>query len=115
MHSFKLAQYVEYKGDFYLVVDIADDYSSIVILRDSNDSKRRVSPKSLSLTKFRNAIVVTHQRRKYIVTLNGLIISLTSQKVMQWPANHGTRIAIITEAMHSHNTALKMERMRKAA
>ena len=94
MSNIQVGSYVTYKGRVFIVTELRGSLVLII----SEDNKLQVSQKSLTLiTSFRPAKIVSYRDANYLVTTKGLIISLTTNKIMKWNETDGNRIAILNE------------------
>jgi hypothetical protein len=99
MSQIKLGQYVTYKQNIYLVVDIR--YEKLLIM--NKDNKVQVNRTSIEVTNLRPAKEIDG----YLVTGKGMIISLTSHKEMKWDNNHGIRKALLAKYANSNSDTFK--------
>ena len=90
MSQITLGQYVTYKQNTYLVVDVRNEKLLIM----NKDNKVQVNASSVEVTNLRPAKEIDG----YLVTGKGMIISLTSHKEMKWDENHGIRKALLAKA-----------------
>lgn len=88
----EVGDYVLYKGNHYLIVDVRGTKRLIL---NKEGKKLQVNVSSLTATTIPPAAKVSYRGIEYLVTAKGLIISLTSKKVMNWDDNHGCRVAIL--------------------
>jgi hypothetical protein len=95
----EVGQYVEYQGTTYIVTKFNKNGTIQLLnpLDDSEKGKVSVAAKNIKPTKFKGTIV-EYRNIKYIVTSKGQIISLSSNRAMKWPENHGTRRHILSLA-----------------
>ncbi len=90
-----IGDYVEYKDKMYVIVDFDDMFLRVKLLDPTTNVKLTVSVKNIKTTSFTPMIAVKHQGREYLLSKRGLIISLTTNRVMEWDNNNGNRIAIV--------------------
>jgi len=87
-----IGSYVTYKGNTFIVTEYDGTYVRII----KPSCKRRVLFSSIKiLENIKPARIVTYKDSSYIVTEKGLIISLTSHRIMKWGNENGNRIAIL--------------------
>ncbi|NQZ74632.1 MAG: hypothetical protein HRT61_00725 [Ekhidna sp.] len=89
--------YVKYKGTLQVIVDFNEDVTMVKILDPKTQVKLNVSTRNVSATQFDPMPVVTHKGKDYLVSVKGLIISLTTGRVMKWDASNGDRKAILAQ------------------
>ena len=90
----QVGQYIYYKGYFYIVVELRDE--KVLIL---NPSQRTIQVNASNCRPTdAYARKVTYKGKPYLVTEKGLIISLTTNKVMKWPLTNGDRIGVLDKA-----------------
>jgi len=89
-----IGSYVTYKSSTYLVV--RSTANKVLLL--SPDNKVQVLASSVTKTNLRPAKQVRYRHADYLVTGKGLIISLTTCKVMRWLNTDGNRLAILALA-----------------
>lgn len=94
MNTLSVGHYVNYKNNTYL---IAEDRGSLALII-SPKTKLQVSKAKLIATYLRPATKVTYLDHEYLVTGKGTIISLQTNKVMQWTKQHKERQEILTLA-----------------
>lgn len=88
----EVGNYVLYKGNHYLIVDVRDSKRLIL---NNEGNKLQVNVSSLTATTLPPAVKLSYRGSEYLVTVKGLIISLATDKVMKWDENHGCRVAIL--------------------
>ena len=91
-----VGRYVKYKDEYFIVTKFNDNGTVQIYnpTKSGTAAKKSVSPKNLTATKS-EAKVVTYNDTEYLVTNKGEIISLKSNKKMDWSENDGNRVAIM--------------------
>lgn len=99
MNTFKIGQYVTYKNAVHMVVATAGNTGAWVRLINPavGQGKVQVNGANCSHTNYAPARVIGHKGAEYLVTGKGLIISLTTNRVMNWGDENGNRIAILSK------------------
>jgi hypothetical protein len=94
--SMEVGSFVKYQGSTYIITKFNDD-GTVQIYNPTLEgaaAKISVSKASVEILSSK-AKIVNYKDTDYIVTPKGTIISLTSNKAMQWPENDGNRVAIL--------------------
>ena len=97
--SLEPGRYVKYKGEVYIVTkkNASGTYQVYNPTKEGVDAKKAIAEKNLEVLEIKGKIV-NYNNIDYIVTAKNTIISLTSNKVQNWPENNGNRIAILNLA-----------------
>ena len=90
-----IGSYVVYKSNTYLVVRESE---GMILLLSPEKGKVQVLASSVTKTNLRPAKQVRYRQTHYLVTGKGLIVSLTTCKVMRWLNTDGNRLAILALA-----------------
>lgn len=92
-----IGDYVTYKGTNQVIVDCNDCCTQFKILDPTTNVKLVVSTsnENLHATMHPFMVTVNHEGKNYLVSKRGLIISLTTGRVMKWDDNNGNRKAIL--------------------
>jgi hypothetical protein len=93
MSEIQLGSYVSYKDKTYIVAELKGNLIMIV----SPTTTLQVGVKSVEVLNHEPAKIVSYRDSNYLVTVKGLIISLTTNKIMKWNETDGNRIAILNE------------------
>lgn len=96
---FGKGQYVSYKGETYIVTK-ENENSTIQIynpLKEGADAKLSVSKENLTPLESK-AKIVSNRGKEFIVTPRGTIISLITNKKMNWAEDNGERKEILEKA-----------------
>ena len=99
MPQIKLGQYVSYKQNTYLVVDVRNEKLLIM----NKDNKVQVNASSVEVANLHPAKEIDG----YLVTGKGMIISLVSHKEMKWDDNHGIRKTLLAKYNNSKSDYFK--------
>ena len=89
----EVGQYGQYKGKWYIVVDVRED--RLLILGESNQDKKQISPKNFVVREGNKAKQIWYQGTAYLITKTKRIISLLSFKYMNWHENSAVRKSIL--------------------
>jgi hypothetical protein len=95
---FEKGRFVKYKGNIYIVTKLNDN-GTIQIYNpelEGVSAKISVSPESITGTTSK-ANIITYKDAEYIVTDKDTIISLTTNKKMNWGEENGDRKNILQE------------------
>ncbi len=95
--AIKAGSYVEYKGTTYMVVGHANGLVKIINPLVGN-AKRQVKPCNLVILSFTPALTISLKGAEYLVTTKGIIISLTTGRLMKWADDNGNRITLLALA-----------------
>ena len=111
--SLEPGRYVKYKGEVYIVTkkNTSGTYQVYNPTKEGVDAKKAVAEKNLEPMDIKGKIV-NYNNIDYIVTAKNTIISLTSNKVQNWPENNGNRIAILNLAKQT-TLSITHENMKK--
>ena len=86
--------YVKYKDNFYVIT--SETHCLYQLLDVNTNKKLMVSHKNVEIqTQWKPMLVIEYKGTNYLVSVKGLIISLTSKRVMDWDVNHGMRKVIL--------------------
>ena len=94
MQPVQLGSYVSYKNKTYIVSAINGTKLMIV---SPTANTLQVGIKSVEVLNHEPAKIVSYRDANYLITSKGLIISLTTNKIMKWNETDGNRIAILNE------------------
>lgn len=93
---FQIGSYVEYNNGKEtktgMVVEIQQQLVKVLF---SDGKKYMIKASNLKLSGISAAIKCSYGGIDYLVTPKENIISLASQSIMNWPYNHGSRVAIL--------------------
>jgi hypothetical protein len=94
--NMEVGSFVKYQGATYIVTQFNEDGTVQIYnpLLEGASAKISVSKASVEILS-NKAKIVNYKDTNYIVTPKGTIISLTTNKAMQWPENDGNRVAIL--------------------
>jgi hypothetical protein len=94
--SMEIGSFVKYKGATYIVTQFNENGTVQIYnpLLEGAAAKIPVSKANVEILSSK-AKIVNYKDTDYIVTPKGTIISLTSNKAMNWAENDGNRIAIL--------------------
>jgi hypothetical protein len=94
--NMEVGSFVKYQGATYIVTQFNEDGTVQIYnpLLEGASAKISVSKASVEILS-NKAKIVNYKDINYIVTPKGTIISLTTNKAMQWPENDGNRVAIL--------------------
>ena len=94
--AMEVGSFVKYKGGTYIVTQFNDNGTVQIYnpLLEGAAAKIPVSKGNVEILSSK-AKIVNYKDTNYIVTPKGTIISLTSNKAMEWLENNGNRIAIL--------------------
>jgi hypothetical protein len=100
--NMEVGSFVKYQGATYIVTQFNENGTVQIYnpLLEGASAKIPVSKASVEILSSK-AKIVNYKDSNYIVTPKGTIISLTSNKAMQWPENDGNRVAILKLAKAS--------------
>jgi hypothetical protein len=90
-----VGSYVSYKDLPFIVTE---ERGSLLLLLSPTEGKVQVSVAKAIPTKHRRASLVGFKGSSYLVTAAGLIISLTTSKVMKWSDDDPMRLGILANA-----------------
>ena len=93
-----IGDYVTYKGVNMVIVDFNDDCSMFKLLDPSTNKKVVVSTRNIHATPYAPMSAVNHRGSNYLVSAKGMIISLTTNRVMKWSSDNGNVVAIVAAA-----------------
>ena len=95
-NDIEIGQYVKYQGETFIVTQINDNGTIQIYnpTKEGAQSKKSVASRNLEVLDT-VAKSVTYKGVDYLVTPKNGIISLTSNKLMQWAENNGDRRAIL--------------------
>ena len=94
MSNIQLGSYVSYKNKTYIIAEIK---GNLIIIVSPTANTLQVGAKSIKVLNHEPAKIVSYRDTDYLVTTKGLIISLTTNKIMKWNETDGNRIAILNE------------------
>jgi hypothetical protein len=94
--SMEIGSFVKYKGGTYIVTQFNENGTVQIYnpLLEGASAKIPVSKGNVEILSSK-AKIVNYKDTNYIVTPKGTIISLTSNKAMEWDENNGNRKAIL--------------------
>lgn len=94
--NMEIGSFVKYKGETYIVTQFNENGTIQIYnpLLEGASAKIPVSKGNVEVLSSK-AKIVNYKDSNYIVTPKGTIISLTSNKAMNWAENDGNRIAIL--------------------
>jgi hypothetical protein len=97
--SMEIGSFVKYKNATYIVTQFNENGTVQIYnpLLEGAAAKIPVSKSNVEILSSK-AKIVNYKDANYIVTPKGTIISLTSNKAMEWAENNGNRIAILNLA-----------------
>lgn len=96
MSHYSIGNYLIYITSNYIVIEENETTVKIRNPLDTTSAGCVVVCKSNTITTgYVKARLVSYENKKYLVTSKGIIISLTSEKVMKWDEKNGNRIAIL--------------------
>ena len=100
----EIGSFVKYQGSTYIITQFNDN-GTVQIYNPTleGDSAKIPVLKENIETLSSKAKIVNHEEEDYIVTPKGTIISLTTNKAMNWAENDGKRIAILEKSKASVN------------
>jgi hypothetical protein len=100
--SMEIGSFVKYKGGTYIVTQFNENGTVQIYnpLLEGAAAKIPVSKANVEILSSK-AKIVNYKDTDYIVTPKGTIISLTTNKAMQWLENDGNRVAILKLAKAS--------------
>jgi hypothetical protein len=90
-----VGSYVSYKDLPFIVTE---ERGSLLLLLSPTEGKVQVSRAKTLPTKYKPALLAAFKGATYLVTATGLIISLTTSKVMQWSDTNPIRLGILANA-----------------
>lgn len=90
-----IGDYVKYKNEYYVVVDFNDNMTQFKLLNPTTNVKVQVAARNISATPFEPMVAVSHQGATYLRSMRGMMISLTTNRVMKWDANNGNTKSIM--------------------
>lgn len=104
MASLALGSIVSYQNDYW--VALSYDGSQIkIIAPHRGQQKRSVSKAKCSPVDASPLVEVSYKGASYLVSTKGTIISLTTNRVMQWKDGNGDRDTILAIASDIHARA----------
>jgi hypothetical protein len=113
--TIEVGRYVRYKDSEYIITKIIKEnlvqiYSP---LKEGPNSKLTVSPSNLTFVDIK-AQMVEYKDKQYLVTPRNSIISLTTNKIMQWGEENGDRRAILELAAQAReSTGIDIEKLKQ--
>ena len=90
-----IGDYVIYKGVNMVIVDFNDNCSMFKLLNPSTQVKLMVGVKNISATNYTPMSAVRRNGSNYLVSKKGMIISLTTGRVMNWSTTDHNRADIL--------------------
>jgi len=100
----EIGSFVKYQGSTYIITQFNDN-GTVQIYNptlEGASAKIPVAKRNLEVLSSK-AKIVNYKDTDYIVTPKGTIISLTSNKAMNWAENDGNRVAILEKAKARSN------------
>ena len=91
-----IGQYVKYQGEVFIVTKINKNNTIQIYnpIKEGTDAKKSVSEKSITAID-NKADIITYREQEYIVTAKNNIVSLKSNKIMNWAEDDGNRKVIL--------------------
>ena len=89
-----IGSYVKYKDENIYVVIKFTAKNMVKILNPKTQFKLQVKEENVKMLNYEPMAEIDG----YLVSRKGLIISLTSGRVMKWSDNHGTRLKLLRKA-----------------
>jgi hypothetical protein len=101
--SMEIGSFVKYQGSTYIITQFNENGTVQIYnpLLEGAAAKISVSKANVEILSSK-AKIVNYKEVDYIVTPKGTIISLTTNKVMEWAENDGNRVAILNLAKASN-------------
>lgn len=95
--SIQIGSYVKFGGSAYVVTKLLANSTVQVLnpLGEGTQSKKAVSPANCEELSIPPMTQVEYRDASYLVSAKGLIISLTTARVMKWDESNGNRVAIL--------------------
>ena len=94
MSEIQVGSYVSYKDKTYIIAELK---GNLIMIVSPTANTLQVGIKSVEVLNHEPAKIVSYRDANYLVTAKGLIISLTTNKIMKWNETDGNRIAILNE------------------
>ena len=108
MSQFNVGTYVSYKGLSHLVVETGELIKIVNLHSDNPNVKLNVKPTKLTVREeIPAAITLNCSGKSYMVTVDNVIISMLTLRVMKWTTNDLSYRAIITIANKLRNPESK--------
>lgn len=104
MASLALGSIVSYQNDYWVALSY-DGAQIKIIAPHRGQQKRSVSKAKCSPVNAAPLVEVSYKGTSYLVSVKGTIISLTTNRVMQWKDGNGNRDTILAIASDIHARA----------
>ena len=88
----QLGQYGKYQGNWYIVVELR---GHLILIMNGDGKKVQIKESNFEPREGNVAKRVRYEGTEYLITKDKRIISLTSNKFMQWHETHPIRNAIL--------------------
>ena len=99
MATLVLGSIVTYKNDHYVALGYGDNLVTIIAPHRSQ-RKLNVSRRNVTVSPATPLAKISYKGSDYLVSRKGTIISLTTNRVMNWAEGNGNRRAILAQAAH---------------
>ncbi|NBP69950.1 MAG: hypothetical protein EBU52_14525, partial [Cytophagia bacterium] len=109
-------QFVKFNNETFIVTKVNTNGTIQIYnpLLEGVNAKKSVSVNNLQPLDGK-AEVVTHKNAEYLVTPKSTIISLTTNKAMQWDENNGDRREILAKAQNQRSTNIDLQNLNMTA
>jgi hypothetical protein len=109
-------QFVKFNNETFIVTKVNTNGTIQIYnpLLEGVSAKKSVSANNLQPLDGK-AEVVTHKNAEYLVTPKSTIISLTTNKAMQWGEDNGDRREILTKAQSQRSTNIDLQNLNMTA
>lgn len=109
-------QFVKFNNETFIVTKVNTNGTIQIYnpLLEGVSAKKSVSANNLQPLDGK-AEVLTHKNAEYLVTPKGTIISLTTNKAMQWGKNNGDRREILAKAQSQRSTNIDLQNLNMTA
>jgi predicted kinase len=106
-------QFVKFNNETFIVTKINSN-STVQVYNPTLEgpaSKKSVSASNLTAIPGSKAVLVDYKGSQYLVTPKNTIISMTTNKAMQWQENNGDRVAVLELASQNRNVTMDMNNL----
>jgi len=106
-------QFVKFNNETFIVTKINSNGTVQVYnpTLEGPASKKSVSASNLTAIPGSKALLVDYKGSQYLVTPKNTIISMTTNKAMQWQENNGDRVAVLELASQNKNVTMDMNNL----
>ena len=106
-------QFVKFNNETFIVTKINSNGTVQVYnpTLEGPASKKSVSASNLTAIPGSKAVLVDYKSSQYLVTPKNTIISMTTNKAMQWQENNGDRVAVLELASQNRNVTMDMNNL----